>query len=124
LRQALELAQSNETLLKRVKFDQLFKEFTSLLDVDADRWFMNDKDSEEQDRLEAENQQRMIQLETAKINAEIAKMEAEVALTNAKANAEVGRVQIDAEKLKLEQRKAITEEIEQTRDSNRIEKPK
>jgi len=102
IRQSLEMAQSNESLNKRVKFDQIFKEFTDLLDIDADRWFMNDAEAKEQEQIESENQQRMIEVETAKV-------EAEIELTRARANAEMVSATIDAEKLKIDQQRYLDE---------------
>ena len=100
IRQAIEMATGNEELYKRVKFDEIYKEFTELLDIDTDKWFMKDDEFEELEQQQAEAQKEIQQLEMQKIQAEIS-------LTQAKAEAEKVMLEIEVERLKIKQSEEI-----------------
>lgn len=97
IRQAIEMIQSDERLNNKVKIEEIYKEFTELLDIDTDRWFMN----EEEDEARKEQEAQILQLQQRQAELEVQKLESEIALEKARAETLIAETKMKAEELKV-----------------------
>lgn len=109
LRQALEMALAHPELSSKVKIEEIYKDFTELLDIDVDRWMMNSNEEElkeERAQAAAQQQQELMALEIAKTESEIQKTNAEAQKIQTESNAKIAEIKIRSEELKLKQLEA------------------
>ena len=97
IRQAIEMIQGDERLDKKVKIEEIYKEFTEMLDIDTDRWFMNDEDLESQ----RESEQAQNEMNQKLQDLQVQKLESEIQLENAKKETMVAETKMKAEELRL-----------------------
>ena len=105
MRQLLELVMSSEELRKEVKYEDIFKEFATMLDVDPDAWLF----SEEEKATRAEAEQKDMELRQQTAELELASKQADIELTQAKAQEATIKSQVETERLKLDQVNAMQE---------------
>ncbi|OGV36139.1 MAG: hypothetical protein A2020_12100 [Lentisphaerae bacterium GWF2_45_14] len=96
----LELVMSNEALQRKVKFEEVFRKFAAMLDVDADTWLKSDEEEAAEAQSEAQAQQAEMQMN-------MAKAQADTELTQANAQSVMAKTKIEAERLKLDQLNAL-----------------
>jgi len=110
IRQAIEMINGDEELSKSVKREEMYKEFTELLDIDTDRWFMNKEDEEA--RIQAEQEQAEVERQAQQLSMD--KLQAEIDLEKAKKESLIAETKMKAEELKLK----MLEEANKLKEGN------
>jgi hypothetical protein len=115
LRSALELLAVNPEMSEGIKKEEMFKEFLELLDIDGNRWEMNDEEKESfqaQQQQASQLEQERIELESRKVEVDIMKTEAETQKIKVDGEVAITNSQVKIEELKVKQAELIEQKAD------------